>query len=154
MYILKNSKDLVVSSQAVKDDFLKFFKIPDTLNIYIYRFVSIIDGLPKISSRELLKKNYGLPAEYFMISNQFHKHKNHKVSLNALSMLKKQGCTVHVAMTGNFPNQPDSPYMQELHDLINENELKSQISFLGLIPRGDQLLLNEKCQSNYSTEFI
>lgn len=139
-YILSNAKDLVVSSQAVKEDFYKFFKIPATLNIHIYRFVSIIDGLPDISPQDLLRK-YKLPAEYFMVSNQFHKHKNHKVLLKALSLLKQQGSILHVAMTGKFPNQPDSPYMQELHDLININGLKSQISFLGLIPRGEQLLL-------------
>jgi hypothetical protein len=46
--ILRNSKDLVVSSQAVKDDFLKFYKIPKTLKIHIYHFVSIIDDLPSI----------------------------------------------------------------------------------------------------------
>ena len=40
--ILKNSKDLVVSSQAVKDDFLKFFKVPKNLNIHIYHFVIIL----------------------------------------------------------------------------------------------------------------
>ena len=38
-FILKNSKDMVVSSQAVKDDFLKFFRIPKSLTIHIYHFV-------------------------------------------------------------------------------------------------------------------
>ena len=37
--------------------------------------------------------------------------------------------------------------MQELHDIINENQLKSQISFLGLIPRGDQLLLMKNAKA-------
>lgn len=139
-YLLKNAKDLVVSSQAVKDDFLKFYKIPKTLKIHIYHFVSIIDNLPDISSNTI-KEKYGLPNEYFMISNQFHKHKNHKVAFKALEMLKKEGKPIHLAITGQFPSQPDSPYMQELHDIINKNNLKDQISFLGLIPRGDQLLL-------------
>ena len=145
-YILKNAKHLVVSSQAVKDDFLKFYKVPKSLNIHIYRFVSIVDNLPVITPVELLNK-YNLPEDYFMISNQFHKHKNHKVVLKSLSLLKRQGAIIHVAMTGKFPDQPDSPYMQELHDLINENNLKSQISFLGLIPRGDQLLLMKNAKA-------
>jgi len=139
-YIIKNSKDLVVSSQAVKDDFLKFFKIPKTLNIHIYRFVSIIDELPQLSSEEI-KNKYNLPKEYYMISNQFHKHKNHKVVLKALVELKNQGKSIHIVMTGKFPDKPESPYMEELHELINTNDLKEDISFLGLIPRGDQLLL-------------
>ena len=80
--ILKNSRDLVVSSQAVKDDFLQFFKVPKSLKIHIYHFVSIVDQLPALTREEILKK-YALPEQYFMISNQFHKHKNHKVVFKA-----------------------------------------------------------------------
>jgi glycosyltransferase involved in cell wall biosynthesis len=138
--ILKNAKDLVVSSQAVKDDFIKFFKIPSTLNIHIYHFVSIIEGLPTMTYEEIRDK-YQLDDHYYMISNQFHKHKNHKVVFEAIAELKKKGIEVCVAITGRFPKAPDSPYMQELHDIINKNDLNKSIKFLGLIPRGDQLLL-------------
>ena len=138
--ILKNSKDLVVSSQAVKDDFLKFFKIPATLRIHIYHFVSIIEGLPEVSY-EAIRDQYKLEDHYYMISNQFHKHKNHKVAFEAVAELKKKGINICMAITGRFPEQPDSPYLQELHDIINANDLKDSIRFLGLIPRGDQLLL-------------
>ena len=138
--ILKNSKDLVVSSQAVKDDFLKFFKVPKKLNIHIYHFVSIIEGLPNMTFDEIRGK-YELPEHFYMISNQFHKHKNHKVVFEAVAELKKKGIEVSIGITGRFPNEPDSPYMQELHDIINKNDLRHSIKFLGLIPRGDQLLL-------------
>ena len=138
--ILKNSKDLVVSSQAVKDDFLKFFNVPKTLNIYVYHFVSIIEGLPEMTFEEIRAK-YDLPEQYYMISNQFHKHKNHKVVFEAVAALKKKGIEVFIGITGRFPDEPDSPYLQELHDIINKNELTKTIKFLGLIPRGDQLLL-------------
>ena len=138
--ILKNSRDLVVSSQAVKDDFLAFFKIPNNLKIHIYHFVSIIEGLPNMTFEEIRTK-YDLPEHYYMISNQFHKHKNHKVVFEAVAELKKKGIEVSIGITGRFPEQPDSPYMQELHDIINKNHLKKSIKFLGLIPRGDQLLL-------------
>jgi glycosyltransferase involved in cell wall biosynthesis len=138
--ILKNSKDLVVSSQAVKDDFLKFFKIPKTINIHIYHFVSILEGLPDMNYEQIRDK-YQLDDNYYMISNQFHKHKNHKVVFEAVAELKKKGVKVCIGITGRFPEQPNSPYLQELHDIINQNELRDSIKFLGLIPRGDQLLL-------------
>ena len=144
--ILKNSKDLVVSSQAVKDDFLKFFKVPKKLKIHIYHFVSIIEGLPIMTFEEIRVK-YDLPEHYYMISNQFHKHKNHKVVFEAVAELKKKGIDVSIGITGRFPNEPDSPYMQELHDIINKNDLKKSIKFLGLIPRGDQLLLMKYCKA-------
>ena len=139
-FVLNNSKNLVVSSQAVKDDFLKFFKVPKNITIDVYHFVSIIDNLPDLTFEEI-KAKYQLPNEYFMISNQFHKHKNHKVAFEAVAKLKEKGIDVCLAITGRFPESPDSPYLQELHDIINKNELQSSIKFLGLIPRGDQLLL-------------
>jgi glycosyltransferase involved in cell wall biosynthesis len=138
--ILRNSKDLVVSSQAVKDDFMKFYKIPKNLKIHIYHFVSIIDNLPDLSVAEI-KAKYNLQSDYYMISNQFHKHKNHKVAFEAVAELKKKGIPVNIVVTGRFPEEPESAYLQELHDIINTNDLRQSISFLGLIPRGDQLLL-------------
>ena len=61
--------------------------------------------------------------------------------IQSQTKIKEEGKLIHIVMTGTFPEHPDSPYMQELHDLIQENNLESQISFLGLIPREDQLLL-------------
>jgi glycosyltransferase involved in cell wall biosynthesis len=139
-FSLRNCKDLVVSSHSVENDFHKFFKIPKTLKLHVYHFVSIIDSLPDFSHEEIREK-YSLEENYYMISNQFHPHKNHKVAFEAAAMLKKQGISVCIAVTGRFPESADSPYMQELHDIINNNELQSSIKFLGLIPRGDQLLL-------------
>jgi glycosyltransferase involved in cell wall biosynthesis len=138
--ILRNTSDLVVSSQAVKDDFLKFFSVPKSLNIHIYHFVSIVDSLPEISKEEILKK-YNLPNDYFMICNQFHKHKNHKVAFEALANLNGSKSMPHLAITGRFPDEPNSDYLRELHQIIDDNDLKQAITFLGLIPRGDQLLL-------------
>jgi len=143
---LKNSTEIVVSSQAVKDDFYKFFRIPQSINFHIYHFVSIIDDLPDIESAEIRAK-YSLPEEYFMISNQFHKHKNHIAAFQALAELKKKGRNIHFAITGKFPKEPNSEYMQELHDMIYNYDLKENISFLGLIPRGDQLLLMKSAKA-------
>jgi glycosyltransferase involved in cell wall biosynthesis len=88
-----------------------------------------------------IRGKYELPEHFYMISNQFHKHKNHKVVFEAVAELKKKGIEVSIGITGRFPNEPDSPYMQELHDIINKNDLRDSVKFLGLIPRGDQLLL-------------
>ncbi len=145
-YILKNAKHLVVSSHDVKNDFYTFFKIPKTIQFHVYHFVSIIEGLPNIPIVELLEK-YKLPANFFMVSNQFHKHKNHKVIFQSIAQLKARGVHVHVAITGRFPSEPNSPYLHELHNLINNNNLHENISLLGLIPRGDQLLLMKYAQA-------
>ena len=144
--ILKNSDHLVVSSQAVADDFIRFYKIRYGIKLHIFHFTSVIDDFKELNIHELRKK-YDLPVNYFMISNQFHKHKNHKVLLKALIRLKEMGESVHLVMTGRFPDASHSPYMQELHSLINQNNLNPQISLLGLIPRDEQLFLMKHSQA-------
>ncbi len=145
-FILRNAGHLVLSSYAVRDDFERFFGISGRIKVHIFHFVSVIDDLSKLDIRSVREK-YGVPPAYFMISNQFHKHKNHKVLLLALAKLKQMGFGVHLAMTGRFPAATHSPYMRELHDLIANYGLQSQISMLGIIPRNEQLLLMKHSQA-------
>lgn len=145
-FMLRNATDMVVSSQAVKDDFDHFFTLRDKLRFHTYHFVSINEDFETTDITGLREK-YNLPKDYFMISNQFHKHKNHKVVLLALAKLKEQGINKHMAFTGRFPSATDSPYLAELHQIINDNNLHNQISMLGIIPRNDQMQLMNYCQA-------
>lgn len=143
--ILKNSDDLVLSSQAVADDFASCFNVKSTTKIHIFHFASVIDDMSDISI-EKLRDNYKLPLKYFIASNQFYKHKNHKVLLNAMAILKKKGVRLHLALTGRLPEKNNSPYINEVNDIIGRNQLHDQISFLGVIPRKEQLLLMRHSQ--------
>jgi glycosyltransferase involved in cell wall biosynthesis len=145
-FMLMNSPDLVVSSQAVANDFKKFFRLRKAMKLQIFHFVSVIDDFSGLNIIELQKK-YNLPEKYFMISNQFHKHKNHKVLLKAIMRLKEKGQDVHLALTGRFPDPSHSPYMQELHSIINDHNLQTQISLIGIIPRNEQLFLMKHSQA-------
>ncbi len=145
-FILRNSDDLVVSSQAVADDFKRFFRLREDMRLHIYHFVSVLENFDGLSIEDLREK-YNLPGKYYMISNQFHRHKNHKVLLKALVRLKEKGSDIHLAMTGRFPDASSSPYMQELHSIINDYSLQSRISLMGIIPRNEQLLLMKHAQA-------
>lgn len=145
-FILRNSDHLILSSKAVEDDFRKFFKIRKGLNIHIFHFPSVIDNLEGLNIDDL-RITYKLPEKYFIVSNQFHPHKNHKVILETIVLLKSRGVKINFAFTGRFPDEAHSAYLKELHEIINEHGLHSQISFLGIIPRADQLLLMKHSQA-------
>ena len=145
-FMLKNTNDLIVSSKAVKDDFFKFYPLRPDLKFHIYHFVSVNEEFKDVKIEDLRKK-YKLPEKYFMVSNQFHKHKNHKVLLLALAKLKEMGIRKHIAMTGKFPEAKHSPYIAELHEIIEKYSLYDSISFLGLIPRNEQMQLMNNCQA-------
>jgi glycosyltransferase involved in cell wall biosynthesis len=145
-FLLRNASDLIVSSEAVKNDFAKFFRLRKDLKIHVFHFLSINDDYPPMSMEDL-KAKYNLPEKYFMISNQFHRHKNHRILLLALADLKKQGIRKHFVITGKFPKDANSPYLAELNQIINENNLQDQISMVGIIPREDQIEIMKHCQA-------
>jgi glycosyltransferase involved in cell wall biosynthesis len=143
---LRNTDDLVLSSHDAHKDLKRFFRVPKGLKIHIYHFVSIIEETVQEEIGSLREK-YGLPERYFLVSNQFHKHKNHRVLLLAQAKLKATGVRIHLAITGKFPDASDSPYMAELHRIIDENQLQDQISMMGVISRSDQLQLMRHSQA-------
>lgn len=137
-FILRNASDLVVSSKSAKKDLEKFYSLRNDLNIHVLNFVSIIDEFHFLPFSDL-RKNYGIPEHYFIVSNQFHKHKNHEILFKALAKLKKNGHPVNFVVTGKMPAKVNSPYIQYLYDLIEKYRLKKYVYFLGVIPRNDQL---------------
>lgn len=143
---LINNDNLVLSSMDAFNDLKRFYRLRKGLRVHVFHFVSVLDEEenPEI---EHLKKKYNLPDNYFLISNQFHKHKNHRVLLLTLIRLNELGIKKHFAFTGKFPDQSDSPYLNELHDIIEQHNLNGQISMLGLIPRRDQLALMKYSQA-------
>ncbi|MBN2167176.1 MAG: glycosyltransferase family 4 protein [Marinilabiliaceae bacterium] len=143
---LRNADHLVLSSYDAQKDLKHFFRVPSNLNMYVYHFVSIIDDLTDVDINELRAK-YKLPEKYFLVSNQFHKHKNHKVVFDAVAKMKEMRIKIHVACTGKFPDASDSPYMAELHRIIDDNKLHDQVSMLGIISRNDQLQLMRYSQA-------
>lgn len=145
-FMLKNSNYLVVSSQSVADDFARLFKIGVGMKIHVFHFASVIDDLSDLDIKSLLER-YKLPDKYFMISNQFHPHKNHLVLLKALVRLRENKHIVHLAITGRLPEASHSPYMQRLHSHIENFHLQDLVSFLGVIPRKEQLLLMKYSQA-------
>jgi len=105
-----------VSSYDVKSDFYRFFTIPSHVKFHVYHFVSIVDKFPTYTKDEI-QKQLNLPDNYFVISNQFHLHKNHKVAFQAIAHLKKQGKIVNLVLTGKLPEDSQSEYINELKRL-------------------------------------
>jgi len=145
-FMLKNSEDLIVSSQAVKDDFDKFYNLGTKPVFHIFHFVSVNKGITSPDLQDL-KLKYKIPNDYFIVSNQFHKHKNHQVVLLALAKLKKQGIHKHIVFTGGFPKAKKSPYIAEIQQIIEDYQLQGYISMLQLIPRNDQIQLMKYSQA-------
>ena len=137
--LLKNSKNLVVSSHTVKSHFDKFYDLK-RLNVKVLQFVSLTEGMKQVDKMDLLKK-YNIREPYFMVSNQFYKHKDHYTVLKAIDILKREGKVFQVVLTGKMQDYRDPKHISELKAFIQNKNLAGSIRLLGVIPRDEQLSL-------------
>jgi len=100
----------------------------------------LIEKDPRMVVRE-----YKLPSRFYYLPNQFWKHKNHIVVIEALGLLKQQGREVVVAVTGN-PHDPRHPdYFDQLNTHVQSLGLQENFRILGLVPRRHVISLMRIC---------
>jgi glycosyltransferase involved in cell wall biosynthesis len=138
--IAQNSPVIVLSSRMAQTDFCRLY--PEAANrSRVLNFVSWInpDWL-KINPLPIQDK-YALPDNFFLVSNQFWKHKNHGIIFEALGILRKRGIQPVVVCTGGLQDYRHPDYYGRLVDQIKELAISPQIKILGHIPRFDQIQL-------------
>ncbi len=138
-FFVEREVPIVFSSLHAKADFVELF--PEAKNkLFVMPFAVTLPEVQGIEL-ELLKKKYDLPDGYFICSNQFWKHKNHQVILNAVKSLKERGIIATIVFTGKSFDNRNPDFYEKLVDFVERNELTDLVKFLGFIPREDQLVL-------------
>jgi glycosyltransferase involved in cell wall biosynthesis len=130
---------VIFSSQDALNDFEKFY--PDhNCKLRRLRFASMLPEYQHIEF-STLQTQYEIPGTYFMSPNQFWKHKNHIVLLEAIALLKNDNLDFQVVLTGSQSDPRNKEYFKTLKDFIEKNQIERWIKFLGFIDRSDQLAL-------------
>lgn len=131
---IASKTDIVVfSSQAAVNNFTQFYPVYHC-RPFILHFASM-GQLESLPDKQSLCDKFNLPDKFFFSPNQFWRHKNHKVVVDAVALLKKKGVNVTVAFSGN-ENDPRSPeYVAELKKLVKKSGVENEIRFLGFIER-------------------
>jgi glycosyltransferase involved in cell wall biosynthesis len=124
---------LVVSSESVRKDF-EFFAPDYRDRVDVLPFVAHIQESVFNSDPRPILKSYRIPAKFFHLPNQFWKHKNHIVVLEALKLLKERKSDIFVVCTGNEKDYRNPGYVESLKEFIVKNRLNERIVFLGLVP--------------------
>lgn len=135
-----SGKNIVFSSEDAKENFIRFYQ-NNTCKLHVLKFASVLlDTYTKIPIESLLLK-YNIQKPYFIISNQFWKHKNHITVLKAIVEIKKLNNTLCFVFTGKPKDIRDKNFFKELVDFCEEYNLNNQVKFLGFIDREEQLQL-------------
>jgi glycosyltransferase involved in cell wall biosynthesis len=137
--MLSDDSILVLSSESVRADFLKYFPEYSHKRVHILHFLSLLTNEDYSIDPVTVCQHYGLPEKFVYLPNQFFQHKRHDHAFSALAKLKKSGIDIHLVCTGNPEDYRSPKYYNSLLAFLRSEEIEDRVSLLGLIPRSDQL---------------
>ena len=143
--LLNQAKTIIVNAKSVKNDIEKFIGQNTKARIIALPFCPVLN-LDFFN----LDKNidaYNLPEKYFMISNQFWKHKDHVTAFKAFRIFldKLENKDICLVCTGQTQDSRFPDYFDSLQNLILDLNLETKILILGYIPKLDQLQILKNC---------
>jgi glycosyltransferase involved in cell wall biosynthesis len=137
--IITAKSKILFSSNAALKDFKSFY--PQASNqMFVVNFAVVHPNFEDILIDQL-KVKYNIDTNYFMVPNQFWIHKNHKVVLDAALELRKTQANFKIIFTGKENDFRAPEYTNDLKQFVVDHQLTEIVSFLGFIPREEQLCL-------------
>lgn len=141
--IIKYSSNLILSSKDCFNDLKKFYGQPKK-RVFIINFRANLNKDWLKLNPNLVVKKYNLPEKYFIISNQFWKHKNHLLVFKSLNYLRETERIIpNLVLTGKLFNGDDK-FAFKIIESIKKYNIENKVYMLGLIPKKDQFLLIRK----------
>lgn len=139
-YLASQAQTLALSSENALKDYIKFFP-NNKQNAYLLKFVSNAQKDWYQFDPLAVQQKFNLPDQFFMVCNQFWKHKDHTTIIEAIASLKERGILITVVCTGATEDFRNPTYFASLMKKAEEKDIVSQFIVLGFISRHDQLQL-------------
>jgi len=137
--ILFKCNFVFTNSKKTKNDAKKFYgNFP--AKIYTIPYSPCIDT-DLINFEEDIFKKFDLNKEYFIICNQFWRHKNHETAIRAFSQYIKSNGRADLILTGNTFDNRFPEHFKNLKKLIKELKVGGRVRILGLVEKKTQIAL-------------
>jgi glycosyltransferase involved in cell wall biosynthesis len=130
------SDRVVLSSRCAQEDFRRLHPRWEAKS-RVLPFVAEPVEDPAIPSQIALAERYRLAGRYFLVANQFWAHKNHRLIIDALRILKSRGLVVPVLATGKSSDYRWPDFFDGLMRYAKEQNVLDCFRVLGVIPRPD-----------------
>jgi glycosyltransferase involved in cell wall biosynthesis len=139
-----SGRQIMLSSEDSRRDCERFY--PQSVGrTSVVRFAVPPPHMPESYDARVVADGYALPKHFFYLPNQFWRHKNHRIVIEALHILKQQGNDIVVACSGK-PQDPRHPdHYRELESLVGSLGLINNFRFLGMVPRDHVFALLRAC---------
>ncbi|MDR1163502.1 MAG: glycosyltransferase family 4 protein [Candidatus Accumulibacter sp.] len=134
---------IVLSSADAHADFCRLFP-EEAHKARILRFVADIPPESVLPPGDAVLREYDISEPYFHVPNQLWAHKNHRLILDALLRLKKDGLCPLVVSTGLMSDSRDPAFPERLLDAVRAAGFSERFRFLGLVPFAHLAVLMRK----------
>ena len=124
---------IVVSSQNAKGDLAEFAPALEGKS-RVLPFVSYVPETLYNESPEWVCAHYDIPERFVFIPNQFWRHKNHEVVVDAVANLAEEHPEITIVCTGNTHDYRNPGYFSSLLYRIAEKRLRNRFIILGMVP--------------------
>lgn len=131
---------VLLSSEDCLSHFREIY--PDSpASVSVWRFCSRLKVASLGPDPESVRQAYHLPDEFFVVANQFWKHKDHEVVLKAMEILRDEGNPPEIVFTGALRDHRGTAHVDRFLQTAQKLGLHAKVRVLGFLPRGDQLAL-------------
>ena len=135
--MLTSANHVIVNSKAVAND-VKIFNPESSAKIIALPF-SASPNTNWLSSDPVDYKKFGINNIYFIICNQFWRHKDHETAWHAFSRVLRHNPDVELVCTGETHDYRNPDYFNHIMQLANELGIADRLHILGLIPKNQQI---------------
>ena len=126
---------VLLLSHAVERDFVKFYQNTKSLREVVH-IVPAVNKRNSVAELEVVER-YGLPERYFYLPNKFWAHKNHRVVVEALGLLRLRGRRVRVVCSGMTNDERQPHYFSKLMKRAEELGVEQDLQIIGIVPGPD-----------------
>lgn len=138
-------RHIMLSSEDARLACERFFPATRGRTSTIHFAVPASDAEADFLRARMVADQYGLPERFFFMPNQFWKHKNHALVVDALAILKQRGVSIVVAASGVQSDPRDSGHFSRLRARIELLGVEQNMRLLGVIPYADLGSLMRAC---------
>jgi len=130
---IMSGRHIILSSKSAFADLRKYYPRM-TNDVSVVRFATQPEPKSLTADPAAILAEYDLPQAYFYLPNQFWRHKNHQIVIDALAILKERGRDVVVAASGIPKDLREADYFDNVMRQVKARGLEMNFRYLGIIP--------------------
>jgi glycosyltransferase involved in cell wall biosynthesis len=137
--MLARARTVIVNARAVASDAARFH--PEGRAAIFALPFSAAPQPEWLLAGEATPERYGITGPYFIVCNQFWKHKDHRTAFEAFARVAASDRNLELVCTGPTDDYRAPAYFGDLQRRVSELGLSDRIRILGMIPKLDQIAL-------------